>query len=174
MFRSVDAPVTATTALQTRNNDNPDVLSSTGGFEGIQGIRSWSPRGRAPQACSPWWEPTAGSRTAANRAKVDDRLGPWAARPGPAVNRPADPARSCGAGHGAARGDPAVRGPVRCRREDHRRTHRGARHCRFSELPARSAPLPSPKSGMLVERTDDGVRAACRPTALATPAAGTT
>ena len=39
VFRSVDFPVTATTPQQTCNNDSPAVLSSTGGFEGIQIFR---------------------------------------------------------------------------------------------------------------------------------------
>ena len=44
VFRSVDAPVTATTAQQTCDNDGPEVLSSAGGFEGIQIFRVRDPR----------------------------------------------------------------------------------------------------------------------------------
>jgi hypothetical protein len=44
VFRSVDAPVTATTAQGTCNNDSPAVLSQTGGFEGIQIFRVRDPR----------------------------------------------------------------------------------------------------------------------------------
>ena len=44
VFRSVDSPVTATTPQQTCNNDSPEVLSPTGGFEGIQIFRINDPK----------------------------------------------------------------------------------------------------------------------------------
>lgn len=44
VFRSVDSPVTATTAAQTCDNDDPAVLSPTGGFEGIQIFRVRDPK----------------------------------------------------------------------------------------------------------------------------------